>query len=71
MAQQDPSSGYGGTWKRWIWVYLVVAAVVYGIVYFVFLKDSGGGNGGGNTGYLMLALSPGVFQRIRSAFGRR
>jgi hypothetical protein len=78
MAQQHtPSSGYGGTWKKWIWVYLVAAAVIYGIVYFAFMRDSGGsGSGGGTgndggTGYLLFVLSPAVFERLRDRLRRR
>jgi hypothetical protein len=72
MAQQHtPSSGYGGTWKKWIWVYLVAAAVIYGIVYFAFMRDSGGSGSGGGTGYLLFVLSPAVFERLRDRLRRR
>jgi len=40
---KKPSKGYG---KRPIWhwvvIYLVVAVVVYGLIYFVFMNESDG-----------------------------
>jgi hypothetical protein len=55
MADSPQGSGYGGTWKRWIWVYLVVGAIVYAIVYFAFMRDSGGSGGGNGGGYALFA----------------
>jgi hypothetical protein len=44
--QQPPKKGYG---KRpiWHWVvlYVVAAVVIYGLIYYFFLRDSAGGNG--------------------------
>ena len=41
--QQQPKKGYG---KRPIWqwavIYVVVATIVYGLVYYFFMRDSGG-----------------------------
>ncbi len=33
--------GYGGSWKKWIWVYVVVSGVAYLAIYFLFLRDGG------------------------------
>ena len=54
MAQDR--SGYGGKWVKWAAIYLVAGAIVYAIVYFVFLHHSGGGGGGRGGGYLVLPL---------------
>jgi hypothetical protein len=39
----QPTKGYGKrpTWQ-WIVIYLVVAAIVYGLVYYFFIRDTGG-----------------------------
>jgi hypothetical protein len=44
---QPQSGGYGKrpAWQ-WIVIYIVVAIVVYGLVYYFFLRDKGGGSGG-------------------------
>jgi hypothetical protein len=47
---EQPRGGYRGKWKKWVLVYLVAAAVVYGIVYFLFFYHSGSGYGGGSGG---------------------
>jgi hypothetical protein len=57
--RRGPKRGYN--WKKWIAIYLAVAAVVYVIVYFVFFHSSGGyggggGSGGGGGGYAMIPL---------------
>lgn len=44
MAQRE--AGYRRKWKRWLAIYLAVAAVVYLIVFFVFFTHGGGGGGG-------------------------
>jgi len=41
MAQKE--SGYGGRRKKWLAIYLVVGAVAYVLVYFLFLRGGGGG----------------------------
>ena len=41
MAQK--SSGYGGRWKRWLAIYVAVAAVAYLIIYLAFFHHTGGG----------------------------
>lgn len=41
--QEAPKQGYGSKWKRMVLIYLVVGAVVYAIIYFVFLNGPGGG----------------------------
>lgn len=45
----NKSTGYGREWKKWLAIYAVVGAVVYLIVYFVFIYGGGGaaGSGGG------------------------
>ena len=41
---QKPEKSYGGRSKRqWIVIYLVLAIVVYAIIYFVFIRHSGDG----------------------------
>jgi hypothetical protein len=46
---QKPSKGYGKrpVWQ-WVVIYLIVAIVVYGLIYLLFIKD---GSGGGTSGY--------------------
>lgn len=39
-------TGYGRSWKKWVAIYAVVAAVVYLIVYLAFFSDGGGGGAG-------------------------
>ena len=48
--ENKPKRGYGGKWKKWLLIYLAVGAVVYAIVYFVFLSHGGGYGGGGSGG---------------------
>jgi hypothetical protein len=45
---QKPTKGYGKrpVWQ-WIVIYLIVAVIVYGLVYLVFFHKSGGGGGYG------------------------
>jgi hypothetical protein len=44
-SEQQPKKGYGKRpmWQ-WVVIYLVVAIIVYGLIYYVFFRD---GNGGG------------------------
>jgi hypothetical protein len=47
MAEQkpeppEPSGGYRSKWMRYLLIYLVVAAVVYALIYFIFLADGYG-----------------------------
>ena len=37
--------GYGqkGGWKKWLLIYIVIAVVVYGIIYYFFMRDTGTG----------------------------
>lgn len=49
----NESYGSGG-WKKWIWVYLVVAVVVYGLIYYFYANnktDSGSTTGQGGSIY--------------------
>ncbi|MEK7599535.1 MAG: hypothetical protein AAB462_00670 [Patescibacteria group bacterium] len=45
---QKPSKGYGKrpVWQ-WIAIYVVVAIVVYGLLYYFVMRDSGDSTGGG------------------------
>jgi hypothetical protein len=40
-------SGYGRKWRKWLVIYLAVAAVVYLLVYLVFFTGGGGAAGRG------------------------
>lgn len=58
MDQQQPANkptkGYGGRSKRfWILAYLVLAIIVYFIIYWVWIRKPGGsgGSSGGGLGY--------------------
>jgi hypothetical protein len=42
------TGGYGRRWKKWLVIYVVAGAVIYGIVYLIL--QSGGGSGGGLYG---------------------
>jgi hypothetical protein len=35
--------GYGRSWKRWVAIYLVAGAVIYGVIYLVLQSGSGSG----------------------------
>jgi hypothetical protein len=48
MAEQK--SGYGRNWKKWLAIYLVAGAIVYGVIYLLFVAGNGGGGGGGLYG---------------------
>ena len=54
--QQGPR--YGSRWKKWLLIYLVIAAIAYLVIYLVFFHHGGygGGGGGGGGGYLILPL---------------
>jgi hypothetical protein len=39
-------TGYSRTWKKWLAIYAVAAAVVYTIVYLVFFYEGSAGGGG-------------------------
>jgi hypothetical protein len=36
---KDPGGGYRSKWWRYLLIYLVAAVVVYGLIYFLFLRD--------------------------------
>ena len=46
QSSQKPSKGYGKrpVWQ-WVLIYVIVAIVVYGLVYFLFIHKSGGSSG--------------------------
>ena len=42
--EDKPSKGYGKRSKtQWVVIYVVAAVIVYGIIYLVFIRKSGGG----------------------------
>jgi flagellar basal body-associated protein FliL len=47
---QKPSKGYGKrpVWQ-WILIYVIIAIVVYGLIYFFFIRDTGSSGGGTNV----------------------
>jgi len=51
MEENKPSpskKGYGKRSKRqWVVIYIVVAAVVYAAIYFLFMRKSGSSTGSG------------------------
>lgn len=44
----DQSTGYGKrpAWQ-WVLIYVVGAIIVYGLIYYLFLRDTGGNTPGG------------------------
>ncbi|MGH7240081.1 MAG: hypothetical protein ACREHG_08455 [Candidatus Saccharimonadales bacterium] len=49
--QQQPSKGYGKH-SKWFWVlvYLIIAIIVYGVIYLLVIHKSGNGSTSGNGG---------------------
>ena len=49
--KKKPTKGYGKrpTWQ-WVLIYVVIAIVVYGLIYYILIKD-GNNSGGGSLGY--------------------
>ncbi|HET7673422.1 MAG TPA: hypothetical protein VFK11_02850 [Candidatus Saccharimonadales bacterium] len=47
--EQKPAKSYGKrpVWQ-WVLIYIVAGIVVYGLIYYFFIKDNG--NSGNNTG---------------------
>ena len=45
MAQRE--AGYRRKWKKWLAIYLAIAAVVYLLVFLVVFNHGGGGGGYG------------------------
>lgn len=45
--QETSKKGYGSKWKRYLVIYLLVAVVLYAVIYFAFIRDASGGGGGG------------------------
>jgi hypothetical protein len=43
---EKPGKGYGKRpmWQ-WVVIYLVVAVVVYGLIYYIFIRNGSGGSG--------------------------
>ncbi|HVA10804.1 MAG TPA: hypothetical protein VNG32_01400 [Candidatus Dormibacteraeota bacterium] len=48
QTSQKPSKGYGKRpmWQ-WVLLYVVVAIIVYGLIYFIFIHKSGSTSTGG------------------------
>jgi flagellar basal body-associated protein FliL len=45
--EKKPSKGYGKrSRKQWIIIYVVVAIIVYGLIYLIFIRNSSGSGGG-------------------------
>jgi hypothetical protein len=45
MPEQTPQkSGYGSRWKKYVLIYILVAIVAYGVIWYLFFRG-GGGNG--------------------------
>jgi hypothetical protein len=47
-ASRQTDRGYGRRWKKWLLIYLVAAALIYGLIYLIL--QSGGSSGGGLYG---------------------
>lgn len=45
-SQETSKKGYGSKWKRYVVIYLLIAVVVYAVIYFAFIRDASGGGGG-------------------------
>jgi hypothetical protein len=43
MAENRAEHGYRSRWPRYVLIYLLVAAVLYGLIYLIFFTDGGGG----------------------------
>jgi len=49
---EKSTKGYGKHSKKyWIFVYIIVAIVVYGLIYLFFIRDSGSSSSGGGFNY--------------------
>lgn len=48
VPQQKPTKGYGKRpmWQ-WILIYVIVAIIVYGLIYYIFIHKGGGSTGSG------------------------
>jgi hypothetical protein len=83
VEQKQEQTGYGRKWPKWLLIYAVAGGIIYLIVYFAFLRDSGygGGGGGGGSGggggnpggYFVLALpfASAVWDTVRARLRRR
>jgi hypothetical protein len=47
MAENKSEQGYRSKWKKYVLIYLLVGAVVYGLIYLLFFTGGSGGGGGG------------------------
>jgi hypothetical protein len=34
--QKADGQGYKSSWKKWLWIYIVIGLVVYGAIYFYY-----------------------------------
>jgi hypothetical protein len=48
VAESRSDQGYGRRWPKYVLIYLVVAAVLYGLIYLIFFSDAFTGGGGGS-----------------------
>jgi len=45
-ADKKPAKGYGKRSKtQWIIIYVIAAVIIYGLIYLIFIRKSGGGSG--------------------------
>ena len=47
MAENRYEQGYRSKWKKYVLIYLLVGAVLYGLIYLVFFSGAFAGGGGG------------------------
>jgi hypothetical protein len=81
MAEAEQKAGYRGRWKKWLLLYLAIGVIVYLVVYFVFIHQSGGYGGGGGSGggagggggggYGLVVPSLYLLDRARAWYDRR
>ncbi len=41
---EPEKKGYGSNWKRYIWIYVVVGAIAYLLIYLIFFRGGGYGS---------------------------
>ncbi|MBI4948188.1 hypothetical protein HY844_01340 [Candidatus Berkelbacteria bacterium] len=49
----NEKKGYGsGDWKKWVWIYVIIAIVLYGAIYVYYKNKNASTNGSTNNGSL-------------------